>query len=382
MLTSDQERRLLAELEFSPDERWLELLYSCRANKHGQEDNLETKLALLEGCREGEEEPCWTEGQTGLEDNLDVQACRAEVQYHRGELERSYGTSKSILERDPFHLMVMPCHLATAVELKRKNELFLQAHRMVDEYPQMALAWFAVGCYYLCIKQYEQARRYFCKATTLDRTFAPAWLGFGNAYAAQDESDQAMAAYRTAARLFPGCHLAVLAIGIEYQRTNNFQLAQQFLQDALKMCPHDPLVHNELGVVSFRSQEYEAAVHHFEAALQQVPEGMEGLWEATVLNLGHGLRKLRRYLEAICQFERALALSPRQPAALAALGFTYHLQGNVNLAIDYYHKALGLRPEDSLTGEMLTLALTECSRYAEHYEDELFPPGSFREEVF
>jgi hypothetical protein len=45
----------------------------------------------------------------------------------------------------------------------------------------------------------------FCsKATTLEGSFAPAWLGFGNAYAAQDESDQAMAAYRTAARLFAG----------------------------------------------------------------------------------------------------------------------------------------------------------------------------------
>ena len=45
----------------------------------------------------------------------------------------------------------------------------------------------------------------FCsKATTLEGAFAPAWLGFGNAYAAQDESDQAMAAYRTAARLFAG----------------------------------------------------------------------------------------------------------------------------------------------------------------------------------
>jgi anaphase-promoting complex subunit 6 len=42
------------------------------------------------------------------------------------------------------------------------------------------------------------------KATTLDGAFASAWIGFGHAYAAQDESDQAMAAYRTAARLFAG----------------------------------------------------------------------------------------------------------------------------------------------------------------------------------
>ena len=44
----------------------------------------------------------------------------------------------------------------------------------------------------------------YSKATSLDGTFAPAWIGVGNAYAAQEEGDQAMSAYRTAARLFPG----------------------------------------------------------------------------------------------------------------------------------------------------------------------------------
>lgn len=42
------------------------------------------------------------------------------------------------------------------------------------------------------------------KATNIDGTFPPAWIGYGNAYAAQEEGDQAMSAYRTAARLFPG----------------------------------------------------------------------------------------------------------------------------------------------------------------------------------
>jgi anaphase-promoting complex subunit 6 len=49
------------------------------------------------------------------------------------------------------------------------------------------------------------------KATTLEGSFAPAWLGFGNAYAAQDESDQAMAAYRTAARLFAGYYIGLFS---------------------------------------------------------------------------------------------------------------------------------------------------------------------------
>lgn len=124
----------------------------------------------------------------------------------------------------------------------------------------------------MCTAQYEAARRHFGKATQLDRRFVPAWIGFGHAFAAQDESDQvgrgggflalamlrrrlpaaglksvgrarrtlnasslycpqAMAAYRTANRLFPGLHAPLLGMGMEYSRMSNLHLAEQmFLQ--------------------------------------------------------------------------------------------------------------------------------------------------------
>jgi anaphase-promoting complex subunit 6 len=68
----------------------------------------------------------------------------------------------------------------------------------------------------------------FSKSTTADPFFAPGWLGFGHTFSAQDESDQAMIAYRTAARLFEGSYMPLLCIGVEYARTNNLILAEQF----------------------------------------------------------------------------------------------------------------------------------------------------------
>ena len=62
--------------------------------------------------------------------------------------------------------------------------------RLVEEYPSRMIAWFAVGCYYLCTAQYDSARTYLGKATQMDATFAPAWLVFAHAFALQDESDQ------------------------------------------------------------------------------------------------------------------------------------------------------------------------------------------------
>ncbi|KAK2985477.1 hypothetical protein RJ640_004328 [Escallonia rubra] len=184
------------------------------------------------------------------------------------------------------------------------------------------------------------------KATSLDGTFPPAWIGYGNAYAAQEEGDQAMSAYRTAARLFPGCHLPTLYIGMEYMRSHSFKLADQ----AKAICSTDPLVYNELGVVAYHMKEYKKAVWWFENTLAHVPSSSSEMWEPTVVNLAHALRKLKRYREAITYYEKALALSSRSLSTYAGLAYTYHLQ------------ALWLKPDDQFCTEMLTLALVDESR--------------------
>ena len=38
------------------------------------------------------------------------------------------------------------------------------------------------------------------------------------------------------------------------------------------------------------------------------------------------------------------------------------VQGDLEAAIEHYHKALGLRPEDTFTAEMLTAALKEAAQ--------------------
>jgi len=60
-----------------------------------------------------------------------------------------------------------------------------RAHKLVEEYPDSALAWFGVGCYYLASRQYEQSRCFFAKATQLDKHHAFSWICFGHAFAEQ-----------------------------------------------------------------------------------------------------------------------------------------------------------------------------------------------------
>ncbi|KAL8141301.1 hypothetical protein V2J09_007322 [Rumex salicifolius] len=354
MLTCEEEASLLSSLHFAREDEWISLFYSCLVKKHDKENAVEAKFKELEKDNTASS-PSDSSFEGRLKNNTDLLVCKAEYYHQCGEYQKCFELTTQLLEKDPFHLKSMLVHLAAAMELGQSNELYVMACNLVKDYPQKALSWFAVGCYYYCIKKYDQSRR---KACSMDRTFVAAWIGQGNAYAAKEEGDQAMLSYRTAARLFPGCHLPALYIGMEYMRTHNFKLAEQ----AKSICPSDPLVYNELGVVAYHMKEYKKAAWWLEKTLASVPTTISETWEPTVVNLAHALRKLKMYCEAISYYEKALTLSTRSLSTYSGLAYTYHLQGDYSAAVMYYHKALGLKPDDQFCTEMLTIALADESR--------------------
>eukprot|EP00775_Hariotina_reticulata_P001960 gene1960-2287_t len=286
MLTNAEELELLDGLPFRPEDRWLALVY--RAN------------------------------------NPDVLAARADWLFHLGLHEEAYQLTSSILTQDPYATQALTTHLAAALQLGKKNELFLRGHKLVEEYPDSALSWFGVGCYYMASKQYEQARRFFAKATQLDKHSAHAWIAFGHAFAEQ----------------------------------------------AHHMCPRDPAVSHEIGVLAYRNQQYSTAANWFSRALRLVPGGrVTPAWEVTVVNLAHAMRKQQQYEKAVQLYEQALCLNPLSSGSHTGLAYTHQLMGNSAAAVEYYHKALGLRPDDAFAAEMLGLALQdECTRFGQELE--------------
>jgi len=350
-------RRLSAALG-EGDDAWVAALYGARLCVHDCEAPLEAVEARFDAL----------ERVHGLGDNNEVLCARAEHLYYRHDARAAHAAAKAVYSSDPFDFACVPVYLASMVELGLAHDLFACAHDLVKAYPKNAASWFAVGCYYLLVAKNDAAQRYFHKAAKLCPRFAPAWIGFGNAFAAQDESEQAMAAYRSASRLFQGSHLPLAFIGMEYLRTNNLPLAKHFLRGAKRLCPSDPLVANELGVVELRQGAYHeaedtflAVLHLFRALPERAP--LRAACESSVFNLAQTYRKLRDFNKAARYFELALSLKPRDPSVRAALGAIYHVFGGSYLhrAIDCYHVSLGVRPDDTFAAEMLTRALKEVA---------------------
>ena len=168
-----------------------------------------------------------------------------------------------------------------------------------------------------------------------------------------------MAAYRSAARLFPGLTAPLVGLGAEHARTANAPLAEALLARAHALCPGDPLPCHELAALALRAGDAVGAEAWARAALDRAPQPVPAAWEPTLVLLGHALRRQRRFDEAETVYQAALARSPRSAGTHAALGLTRHAAGDADGAATAYHAALGLRPGDALAADLLADALRE-----------------------
>ena len=262
------------------------------------------------------------------------------------------------------------------------SALFYMAHKLVDLYPDEAISWYAVGCYYDLINKTEQGRRYLTKAASLDRLFGPAWLAYGHSFAKEKEHDQAMAAYFKATQLMRGCHLPLLYIGVECGLTKNFEMSEKFFFQAMSLAPLDVFVLHELGVIKYESDLYEDAEEIFRTTLTMVSdmcrnnsEPLTERWEPLLNNLGHCCRKNKKLDEALSFHTRALSLRPLNSQTYTSIGFVQALMGQLSEAVESFHKSLSLKRDDVITSTILKTVLEDLvDDFVEEDAGELLVP--------
>ncbi|GAA5910355.1 hypothetical protein JCM8208_006019 [Rhodotorula glutinis] len=300
----------------------------------------------------------------GLGNDPDVLCSRADELHGAMRFAECFKITTHILSLHPSHRLTLPLHLSCMHHLPNlRSKLFLVAHDMVDNEPDDAVSWYAVGLWYFAGKRWEESRRFFGKAVLIDPRFGPAWLAYAHSFAHEGEHDQAITAYSTAQRHLPGSHLPLLFIGMQHLGLANVKLAEEYLEAAKEICGDDPLVLNELGVVALQNQAFDKAAQLFRETLgvARHVQSSPAAWSATHLNLGHAYRKLKQWDKAHAAFRKVIELDPRSAGAYAALGIVEHQRGNMQESIARYHEALSLAPGDPVTCDLLKLALDDVS---------------------
>lgn len=298
-----------------------------------------------------------------LATNPDLLLSKADLLFTQCRFKDALAITSSILENDKYNFSIYPLHLACLYELQHKNALFLVSHDLADNHPEEPCTWLAVGIYYLAINKIAEARRYFSKASMMDPHFGPAWIGFAHTFAAEGEHDQAISAYSTAARLFMGTHLPQLFLGMQNHMLNNMTLADEFLRTAYGLCRTDPLLLNEMGVVFYHQDRLEDAVKMFLKALE-IAEEIDSdpqAWISTRANLGHAYRRLQQWDLALQEFDEVLRQGGKDTSVFCAKGLVLLDQRRPYDAVQVFHEALSISPQDAIATELLNKALEETS---------------------
>ncbi|XP_041968467.1 cell division cycle protein 16 homolog [Aricia agestis] len=290
---------------------------------------------------------------------------------------------------------------ACLVELRRSADLFAFAHSLVDAYPQTWTSWYAVGLYYYLIGKSEVSRRYLSKACALEAGAGCVWLAYGHSFAADNEHDQAMAAYFKACQLMPGSYLPPLYVGVECSLLNNVSMCERFMvraadlhsysESGVTVCATESggggwerlaarvrsaHVAHEAGAAAFAAGDPRAAHALWRRALAlAAPPGqqLESCWAATLDALGHASRALGRAAEALRWHEQALALRPARAASLAAAGLCLALLGREARAADCLHAALARDPDHAVAAHLLDAVMDRVDSALSEEEIPQFP---------
>ncbi|KAI6918624.1 TPR-like protein, partial [Hortaea werneckii] len=380
-------------------------LYLTRLSKYSRPEEFTTTIETLST-------------HYSLSSNPDILLAGAELLSTTSQPSRALTLTTQILSRDPYNFPTIPLHISLLYQANQTTTLFALAHDLAQSHPSSPTTWLAVGTYYLLTSRIPEARSYFSKSSLLDPQFGPAWIGFAHTFAAEGESDQAIAAYSTAARLFQGTHLPQMFLGMQELALENLVVAREYLTAAWGVCERDPVLVNEMGVCWYKEGEFGKARRGFELGLRILEEedagelgdedgggsvggtgGVGGGGDGAVstkgpdthtptlrLNLAHALRKLGRFRESLAQFDEVIRLGslsshsshtfPPNPTTSTTSSTTnnstnhlsplFTAKGLVHLELDEFfeatlafHAALAISPQDPLASELLGRALVE-----------------------
>lgn len=282
----------------------------------------------------------------------------ARREYEANNLRQALSLTSEILEQEPYDRRALCLHLSILIDLKASPLVFEKAHFLSKNKSYAELAVYAIGCFYYSLSNFERAGRYFSRATELDCYFVEAWIAYGHCYAKLEEGEQALAAYRHASNFFPGYTACYRFIGMQNSRVHRWFASKSFFEEAMRKNNRDPLILNEMGVLYLHNQNLESALQCFQEAYDNLPnpDNPSEHCDCIVFNLATVLRKLGFFEAAIKYYSQYVRVRPNTSHGHCALGFAYHLAGNIKAAIACYHTAESIKP-DSFCRDLLCHAL-------------------------
>lgn len=232
-------------------------------------------------------------------------------------------------------------NLATALkELGQIKSAEAHLRKALALNSQDALACMSLGKLLNEQFNFVEAEKCCRKAILLNYDFPAAHDQLGIALLGQKKLINAEDSFRSALLLKPDFADAHNNLGIALNEQIRYSEAEASYIQALKFNPAYTNALMNLGKNFSDQEKYSQAEIAYRQAL-----ALDPIHKLSLTGLGLALHLQRKEEEARAILEQALALDPKLPEALNTLGNVHKELGNTQIALDYYRKAIDLKPE-------------------------------------
>jgi len=137
-------------------------------------------------------------------------------------------------------------------------------------------------------------------------------------------------------------------LALVYENTGQLEAAISHYQQALQQVPFKPSVHRNLAGVYWKKRRYAEAEPHYKQVIAYDDSDVQVLYRLGLIFLMKD-----GYHEAVSQFKKVIAIDARHVRAYGALGVAYQKLGNIPEAIGIFEKVLELEPNNKAALDML-----------------------------
>jgi protein O-GlcNAc transferase len=222
------------------------------------------------------------------------------------------------------NVVLAETHLRKAIALNSQDALaFISLSKIVNEK-----------------LHFSEAEKLCRKAIILSYDIPEAHDQLGVALLGQKKVVDAESCFRTALLLKPDMADAHNNLGIALNEQIKYNEAELCFIQALKLNPIFTNAFINIGKNFSDQEKYTQAEMAYRKAIEKVP-----LHARALTGLGIALHLQRKEEEAKAVLEQALTVDAKLPEALNTLGNVHKELGNTQIALDYYRKAIEIKPE-------------------------------------
>ncbi len=274
--------------------------------------------------------------------------------------------SKTKAERPSVYYERGMFYLEDAESMRSLEDAIHMFHRAVEEKPDDAVAWAALGEAYW--KRFDSSRdgpseteatRAVDQAFLLKPGLAEAHCARGRGLLVKGDLEAARDELTRAVEASPGLDRAWAALGNVNEMLGSYSAGLKALRTAIRLQPDNFRYRIRLGLFHARFSEYDAATAAYRAAIDLKPDSTIA-WN----NLGTIYLQTGRVKEAIPAFSRSLEINENANAR-SNLGTAYYFDGDYERAVEQYLRATTIQPE----GAVHWLNLGDAYRVLERREE-------------